>query len=212
MMITMVFIGSKNGMTVVFGSPKKKINNTIRKIEKGQGNQKHVVLLTAALDEHPQFIEETLYQLIDIVQTNTTCNIDYALDFSKVFKDSPLPIFYWGNIKTSGIFTGSKNAFGSPIGPQANKQIDYFSSIHYFALPCTRDFVLLGYIGVEKMRHNKPVGIRYYYLPQVGAEEVLLNYSASVPSTLLVNEKDAGGGLGFDWYFKQGMGLYVKFH
>ncbi len=65
---------------MVFGSPKKTVDNNIKKIEKGHGNKKIVESLKKALKEDPGLIEDTTLALIGIIQTDKKETIGYCLE------------------------------------------------------------------------------------------------------------------------------------
>ena len=65
---------------MVFGSPKKHVANSIKKIRKGHGSQKVVRSLNKTLTEHPEFMEDAVYQLVGIIQTDKVENFIYAIE------------------------------------------------------------------------------------------------------------------------------------
>jgi hypothetical protein len=65
---------------MVFVSPKKNVANSIRKIKKGHGSQKVVKSLNKILAEHPELMEDAVYQLVGIIQTDKVENFTYAID------------------------------------------------------------------------------------------------------------------------------------
>ncbi len=65
---------------MVFGSPKKHVANSIKKIGKGHGNQKVVRSLNKILAEHPELMEDAVYQLVGIIQTDEVENFIYAIE------------------------------------------------------------------------------------------------------------------------------------
>ncbi len=65
---------------MVFGSPKKHVANSIKKIRKGHGNQKVVKSLNKSLAEHPELMEDAVYQLVGIIQTDKVENFTYVID------------------------------------------------------------------------------------------------------------------------------------
>lgn len=65
---------------MVFGSSKKTINSSIKKIRKGHGSPKHVDSLTNALHEHPELLEDAAFQLIGILQNDKTKSFGLTLD------------------------------------------------------------------------------------------------------------------------------------
>jgi hypothetical protein len=65
---------------MVFGSPKKHVANSIKKIRKGQGNQKVVRSLNKTLTEHPELMEDVVYQMVGIIQTDKVKNFTYAIE------------------------------------------------------------------------------------------------------------------------------------
>lgn len=67
-------------LSMLFGSPEKKVNKIIKKIENGQGSHKLVISLNEILNEHPHLNEQTSYRLIDIIRTHNTGTFGYALD------------------------------------------------------------------------------------------------------------------------------------
>ena len=76
---------------MVFGSPKKHVANSIKKIRNGHGNQKVVRSLNKTLTEHPELMEDVVYQLVGIIQTdkveNFTCAIEVMLNIAEVEPD-----------------------------------------------------------------------------------------------------------------------------
>ena len=76
---------------MVFGSPKKQVANSIKKIRNGHGNQKVVRSLNKTLTEHPELMEDVVYQLVGIIQTdkveNFTCAIEVMLNIAEVEPD-----------------------------------------------------------------------------------------------------------------------------
>ncbi len=65
---------------MVFGSPKKHVANSIKKIRKGHGSQKVVRSLNKTLVEHPELMEDAVYQLMGIIQTDMVENFTYVID------------------------------------------------------------------------------------------------------------------------------------
>ncbi|MCL7413990.1 MAG: hypothetical protein M8353_10325 [ANME-2 cluster archaeon] len=65
---------------MVFGSPKKTIDNSIKKIEKGHGSRKIVDSLKKALKEDSGLIEDTALTLIGIIQTDKKETFSYCLE------------------------------------------------------------------------------------------------------------------------------------
>jgi len=65
---------------MIFGSPKKHVTNSIKKIGKGRGNQKAVMSLNKTLTEHPELREGAVYQLVRIIQTNKVESFSYAIE------------------------------------------------------------------------------------------------------------------------------------
>ncbi len=65
---------------MVFGSPKKQVANSIKKIRKGHGSRKVVRSLNKTLVEHPELMEDAVYQLMGIIQTDKVENFTYAID------------------------------------------------------------------------------------------------------------------------------------
>ncbi len=65
---------------MVFGSPKKHVANSIKKIKKGHGSQKVVRSLNKTLIEHPELMEDAVYQLVGIIQTDKVENFTYVIE------------------------------------------------------------------------------------------------------------------------------------
>jgi predicted regulator of Ras-like GTPase activity (Roadblock/LC7/MglB family) len=65
---------------MVFGSPKKHVANSIKKIKKGHGSQKVVRSLNKTLAEHPELMEDAVYQLVGIIQTDKVENFTYVIE------------------------------------------------------------------------------------------------------------------------------------
>lgn len=65
---------------MVFGSPKKTVDNSIKKIDKGHGSKKIVESLKKALQGDPELIGDTTLQLIGIIQTDKTETFGYCLE------------------------------------------------------------------------------------------------------------------------------------
>jgi len=65
---------------MVFGSPKKHVANSIKKIKKGRGSQKVVRSLNKTLAEHPELMEDAVYQLVGIIQTDKVENFTYVIE------------------------------------------------------------------------------------------------------------------------------------
>jgi len=65
---------------MVFGSPKKHVANSIKKIRKGHGSQKVVRSLNKTLAKHPELMEDAVYQLVGIIQTDKVENFIYAIE------------------------------------------------------------------------------------------------------------------------------------
>ncbi|MCD4842034.1 MAG: hypothetical protein K8R08_08570 [Methanosarcinales archaeon] len=65
---------------MVFGSPKKNVANSIKKIGKGRGSQKVVRSLNKTLSEHPELMEDAVYQLVGIIQTDKVENFTYVIE------------------------------------------------------------------------------------------------------------------------------------
>lgn len=78
--MNMAFKKSMDRLSMIFGSPEKKVIKIIEKIENGQGSHKLVISLNEILNEHPNLNEETSYRLIDIIRTHNTETFGYALD------------------------------------------------------------------------------------------------------------------------------------
>ena len=76
----MPFKKSMDRLSMLFGSPEKKVIKIIEKIENGQGSHKLVISLNEKLNEHPNLNEEISYRLIDIIRTHNTETLSYALD------------------------------------------------------------------------------------------------------------------------------------
>ena len=65
---------------MVFGSPKKHVANSIKKIRKGHGSQKVVRSLNKTLTAHPELMEDAVCQLVGIIQTDKVENFIYAIE------------------------------------------------------------------------------------------------------------------------------------
>jgi len=78
--MNMAFKKSMDRLSMIFGSPEKKVIKIIEKIENGQGSHKLVISINEILNEHPNLNEETSYRLIDIIRTHNTETFGYALD------------------------------------------------------------------------------------------------------------------------------------
>ncbi len=65
---------------MLFDSPKKHVANSIKKIRKGHGSQKVVRSLNKTLVEHPELMEDAVYQLMGIIQTDMVENFTYVID------------------------------------------------------------------------------------------------------------------------------------
>ena len=65
---------------MVFSSPKKYVANSIKKIGKGHGSQKVVRSLNKTLAEHPELMEDAVYQLVGIIQTDKVENFTYVIE------------------------------------------------------------------------------------------------------------------------------------
>ncbi|MCG7850056.1 MAG: hypothetical protein MIO93_12895, partial [ANME-2 cluster archaeon] len=65
---------------MVFGSPKKTVDNNINKIEKGHGSKKIVDSLNKTLKENPELVDDTALALIGIIQTDKTETLGYCLE------------------------------------------------------------------------------------------------------------------------------------
>lgn len=65
---------------MVFGSPKKHVANSIKKIKKGHVSQKVVRSLNKTLAEHPELMEDTIHQLVGIIQTDKVENFNYVIE------------------------------------------------------------------------------------------------------------------------------------
>ena len=61
-------------------SPKKHVANSIKKIGKGHGSQKVVRSLNKTLSEHPELMEDAVYQLAGIIQTDKVENSVYVIE------------------------------------------------------------------------------------------------------------------------------------
>ena len=61
-------------------SPKKRVANSIKKIGKGHGSQKVVRSLNKTLAEHPELMEDAVYQLVGIIQTDKVENFTYVIE------------------------------------------------------------------------------------------------------------------------------------
>ena len=61
-------------------SPKKRVTNSIKKIEKGNGNRKVIESLNTTLAEHPELMEDAVYQLVEIIKTDKVENFAYVID------------------------------------------------------------------------------------------------------------------------------------
>ena len=65
---------------MVFSSPKKHVANSIKKIGKGNGSRKVVKSLSKTLAEHPELMDDAVYQLVGIIQTDKVENFTYVIE------------------------------------------------------------------------------------------------------------------------------------
>ena len=65
---------------MVFNSPKKHVANSIKKIGKGNGDRKVIESLNRTLTGHPELMEDAVYQLVDIIQTDKVENFAYVIE------------------------------------------------------------------------------------------------------------------------------------
>ena len=65
---------------MVFNSPKKHVANSIKKIGKGNGDRKVIESLNRTLTGHPELMEDAVYQLVGIIQTDKVENFAYVIE------------------------------------------------------------------------------------------------------------------------------------
>jgi hypothetical protein len=139
--------------------------------------------------------------------------IDYSWNLGDVF-ELPVAVYLAGRWQSSAIFVG--NALGLPFKGNADKEIDYYTWFHYVAVPLTGDIVVNCYFGVERNQHLRPVtqptiDKHAWDGRKILPGEKLGRFNKGL-FFLPIDEKDIGYGFGLDWYFKDGLGLYIKTH
>ena len=109
--------------------------------------------------------------------------LDCQYELSQLF-NLPFPVYYFGRFIFSGIFV--KNPVNLPFSTKG-RVYDYLYTDHFVAVGLHPEFYLIGYVGTERN---------------------VLGGAGLLKTPVIMD--GLGYGIGFDWFFKGGMGFYVK--